>query len=59
MIKRKILLIGLVPPPINGQAVAFQALVNEMSVETLMIPGKRNDNIWAVFIKIFKTYYFV
>jgi glycosyltransferase involved in cell wall biosynthesis/2-polyprenyl-3-methyl-5-hydroxy-6-metoxy-1,4-benzoquinol methylase len=56
MIKRKILLIGLVPPPINGQAVAFQALVNEMSVETLMIPGKRNDNIWAIFIKVFKYF---
>jgi glycosyltransferase involved in cell wall biosynthesis len=56
MIKRKILLIGLVPPPINGQAVAFQALANEMSVETLVIPGKRNDNIWAIFIKVFKYF---
>ena len=45
MNKRKILLIGILPPPINGQALAFQALMNEMNVETLIFSGKRNANI--------------
>ena len=53
MIKRKILLIGILPPPINGQAVAFQALINELSVETLIISGKRNINTWNKVSKIF------
>ena len=48
MIKNNILLIGILPPPINGQTVAFQALVDEMNVETLTLSGKRN----ATFNKI-------
>jgi glycosyltransferase involved in cell wall biosynthesis/ubiquinone/menaquinone biosynthesis C-methylase UbiE len=56
MIKRKILLIGILPPPINGQAVAFQALTNELSVETLMISGKRNINIRNKINKIFNYF---
>ena len=56
MIKRKILLIGILPPPINGQAVAFQSLANELSVETLIISGKRNVNIWNKISKIFNYF---
>ena len=53
MNKRKILLIGIFPPPINGQSIAFQALADEMKVETLIISGKRNMNVWIIFGKIF------
>jgi glycosyltransferase involved in cell wall biosynthesis/ubiquinone/menaquinone biosynthesis C-methylase UbiE len=42
MNKKNILLIGILPPPINGQTIAFQALVDEMNVETLTLSGKRN-----------------
>ena len=49
MIKKSILLIGILPPPINGQAIAFQVLVDEFNVEVLTLSGKRN----AVFSKIF------
>lgn len=48
MIKKNILLIGILPPPINGQTIAFQALVDEMDVDTLTLSGKRN----ATFSKI-------
>ena len=56
MNKRKILLIGVLPPPINGQSVAFQALASEMQVETLIITGKRNTNVWIIFGKIFNYF---
>ena len=52
MIKRNILLIGILPPPINGQAIAFQALTNELSVDVLIISGKRKINIWNKISKI-------
>ena len=42
MIKKNILLIGILPPPINGQTVAFQALVGEMNVDVMTLSGKRN-----------------
>ncbi len=53
MTERKILLIGILPPPINGQSVAFQTLASEMDVETLIISGKRNTNTWRKVSKIF------
>ena len=53
MTKRRILLIGILPPPINGQALAFQALAREMRVEILIISGKRNINTWRKISKIF------
>ena len=56
MTKRRILLIGIMPPPINGQAVAFQALADEMGVETLIISSKRNINIWSKISKIFNYF---
>ena len=52
MNKKNILLIGILPPPINGQTIAFQALVNELNVDTLTLSGKRN----AIFSKII-TYF--
>ncbi len=52
MNKRKILLIGILPPPVNGQAIAFQALANEMKVETLVISGKRNTSIFVIIGKV-------
>ena len=56
MNKIKILLIGVLPPPINGQSIAFQALASEMQVETLIISGKRNTNVWIIFGKIFNYF---
>ena len=52
MIKKGILLIGIIPPPINGQTIAFQALVDELKVDVLTLSGKRN----AIFSKTF-TYF--
>ena len=49
MIKKNILLIGILPPPINGQTIAFQVLVDELNVDVLTLYGKRN----AIFSKIF------
>lgn len=56
MNKRKTLLIGILPPPINGQSIAFQALADEMQVETLIIYGKRDTNIWIFINKIFNYF---
>ena len=56
MNKKKILLIGILPPPINGQSLAFQSLVNEMDVETLIISGKRNINYWSGISKIYSYF---
>lgn len=53
MNKRKILLIGILPPPINGQSIAFQALVNKLDAETLVISGQRNIDISVKISKIF------
>lgn len=52
MNKRKILLIGILPPPINGQALAFQSLMNEMNVETLIFSGKRKSNTLIKIVKV-------
>lgn len=49
MIKKNILFIGILPPPINGQTIAFQVLVDELHVEVLTLSGKRN----AIFSKLF------
>jgi glycosyltransferase involved in cell wall biosynthesis/ubiquinone/menaquinone biosynthesis C-methylase UbiE len=51
MTKKDILLIGIIPPPINGQTIAFQALANEMNVSILTLSGKRNENIGNRLIK--------
>jgi glycosyltransferase involved in cell wall biosynthesis/ubiquinone/menaquinone biosynthesis C-methylase UbiE len=56
MNKRKTLLIGILPPPINGQALAFQALADKMGVETLIISGRRNTNFWVIISKIFNYF---
>lgn len=53
MNKRKILLIGILPPPINGQSIAFQTLAKELEAEVLIIAGQRNTNISATLFKIF------
>ncbi|MBC7407475.1 MAG: glycosyltransferase [Arcicella sp.] len=52
MIKKSILLIGILPPPINGQAIAFQVLVDELNVEVLTLSGKRNAILSKMFIYI-------
>lgn len=56
MNKRKVLLIGILPPPINGQSIAFQALVNELDAEILLISGQRNTNILISISKIFNFF---
>lgn len=53
MNKRKVLLIGILPPPINGQSLAFQALADELEAEILLISGQRNTNISITLAKIF------
>lgn len=56
MNKRKILLIGILPPPINGQSIAFEALMNELNAEILLISGQRNTNISITLAKIFNFF---
>jgi glycosyltransferase involved in cell wall biosynthesis len=36
---KNILLIGVLPPPINGQTLAFQSLTNELDVKVLTLSG--------------------
>jgi glycosyltransferase involved in cell wall biosynthesis/2-polyprenyl-3-methyl-5-hydroxy-6-metoxy-1,4-benzoquinol methylase len=50
---KNILLIGSIPPPINGQTLSFQALVEEMNVESLMLLGLRGVNMRVFLSKIF------
>ena len=50
------LLIGILPPPINGQSTAFQALTSELEAETLIISGQRNTHILVAFAKIFNLF---
>lgn len=56
MNKRRILLIGILPPPINGQSIAFQALANELDAEVLIISGQRNTHISVTLAKIFNFF---
>ena len=56
MNKRKILLIGITPPPLNGQSIAFQALTNNLDAEILLISGQRNTNILISLTKIFNFF---
>lgn len=56
MNNRKILLIGILPPPFNGQSIAFQALENELEAETLIISGQRNTHILVTLAKIFNFF---
>lgn len=56
MNRRKILLIGILPPPINGQSIAFQALANELEAEILVISGQRNTGILVAIAKIFNFF---
>jgi glycosyltransferase involved in cell wall biosynthesis len=52
MKKINTLLIGVLPPPINGQTIAFQALVDKLGGEILTLNGKRHQNFWGIFPKI-------
>jgi glycosyltransferase involved in cell wall biosynthesis len=50
---KKILLIGCIPPPINGQTLAFQALVEEMDdAESLLLLGLRGVSIRILLTKM-------
>lgn len=50
---KNILLIGSVPPPINGQTLAFQALADKIDAEILILLGQRGVNIKIFISKIF------
>jgi glycosyltransferase involved in cell wall biosynthesis len=41
---KNIILIGVLPPPINGQTLAFQSLTNELNVKTLALSGMKAKN---------------
>ena len=47
------LLIGILPPPINGQAIAFQALTEELGGDILTLSGKRHGDFRGIFLKTF------
>ncbi len=50
---KNILLIGCTPPPINGQTLAFQALVEEMdNAESLLLLGLRGVSVRIFLSKI-------
>ncbi len=51
--KVKTLLIGILPPPINGQTIAFQALVDELGGDILTLSGKRHEDFRGIFLKTF------
>ena len=53
--KQKIntLLIGVLPPPINGQTIAFQTLMEEIGGDILTLNGKRHENFSSAILKIF------
>ena len=53
MKKVNTLLIGILPPPINGQTIAFQALAEELGGDILTLSGKRHENFRGIFFKIF------
>ncbi len=52
MKKINTLLIGILPPPINGQTIAFQALADELGGDILTLSGKRHENFSGIFLKI-------
>ena len=52
MKKVNTLTIGIMPPPINGQTIAFQALVDELGGDILTLSGKRHGDFSGIFIKI-------
>ncbi|MCU0469514.1 MAG: glycosyltransferase [Arcicella sp.] len=52
MNKKDILLIGILPHPVNGQTLAFQSLINEMGVPYLTLSGKRSTHIIHVLLKV-------
>ncbi len=52
MTKKNILLIGITPPPINGQTIAFQLLSNEMNCDVLTLSGNRHGNLIGFLGKI-------
>jgi glycosyltransferase involved in cell wall biosynthesis len=52
MKKINTLLIGILPPPINGQTLAFQALADELGGEILTLNGRRHTNFVGIFLKI-------
>ncbi|MEA5459578.1 glycosyltransferase [Arcicella sp. LKC2W] len=49
---KEILLIGILPPPINGQTIAFQSLSSQLPCEILTLSGKRHENFIGVLGKI-------
>lgn len=52
MKNREVLLIGILPPPINGQTIAFQSLSRELSCEVLTLSGKRHESTFGILGKI-------
>jgi glycosyltransferase involved in cell wall biosynthesis len=44
MNQNNILLIGVLPSPVNGQTIAFQALTSEFNAQTLILSGIREGN---------------
>jgi glycosyltransferase involved in cell wall biosynthesis len=52
MKKINTLLIGILPPPINGQSVAFKALADEIEGDILTLSGKRHEDFKDFFFKI-------
>lgn len=51
MKKVNTLLIGILPPPINGQTVAFQILADELGGDILTLSGKRHEDFKGIFLK--------
>jgi glycosyltransferase involved in cell wall biosynthesis/ubiquinone/menaquinone biosynthesis C-methylase UbiE len=49
---REILIVGILPPPINGQTIAFQSLSRELSCEILTLSGKRHESTLGLLGKI-------
>ena len=53
MKKVNTLLIGIMPPPINGQTIAFQALADKLGGDILTLSGKRHEDFKGIFVKTF------
>lgn len=53
MKKANTLLIGILPPPINGQSIAFQLLTKELGGEILTLRSKRHEDFGGKFLKMF------
>lgn len=52
MNQRKIILIGVLPLPVNGQTLAFQSLTSELKVKTLTLSGVKDENFKIKVTKI-------